>query len=307
MYKAIVTGATGFIGVNLIKKLVVNNCYVYAIVRPNSKNIIKISKMPNLKIIECDLRNVKTLNQLINERCDCFFHLGWNGTRVPERDDCIIQNENYINSICAYESALQLGCNCFISTGSQAEYGKMGGEVSDDYLPNPTTEYGKWKLNTFNKICSLAMSNKIKFGWISIFSCYGPGDYENSLISTCMNKMKRNESINLTTGEQMWNYIYVDDVVNILYELMINDGYKCNSFNVCSEDSRPLKEFVYEMKEILNSKSQLLFGSKSYNKSEGLISFKPKCANVKSILDYNKFVSFHDGIRKMVDWSKENI
>ena len=296
MKRVIVTGATSFIGSPLVEKLSNSGFYVYAVVRPKSKNINNIKLNSNVEIVECDLNDISKLDTLINEKCDACFHIAWNGTRYPERDDKDIQFKNYCNSIDAYESSKRLGCTAFISTGSQAEYGHCEGIVDDNYPTNPVTEYGKAKLLAHDEIQKRCLKDNIKFGWIRIFSCYGYNDYDNSLVSMCIRKMKTNEDIILTKGIQLWNYVFIDDVINILLELLLNNNYQSETFNVCSNDTRPLKEYVYELKSILASNSNLLFGAKDYNESEGVVSFKPLNQNVSNILHYDNYVSFKEGI-----------
>ena len=300
MSNIIVTGATSFIGAPLVKKLINMGNRVYAVVRPNSKKLNALIQSENLVIVECDLINILQLDEMISEKCDTFFHIAWNGTRVPERDDFELQNKNYENCLEAYDVSKKIGCKTFISTGSQAEYGSCVGDIDETYPTNPVTEYGKAKLKAYETIKSMASLDGMKFGWIRIFSSYGPSDYSNSLISMCIKKMLKNEDIELTSGEQNWNYVYVEDVVNILIELMINDNYSNDVFNVCSNDTRPLKEYVIELKNILASDSKLLFGKKQYNKSEGIVSFSPINEKTKRILGYDEYSSFKDGIFKII-------
>lgn len=300
MKRVIVTGATSFIGAPLVNALLADGNFVYAVIRPNSKKIDKIPVSNNVKIIECDLDNINNLDSIICKDCDVFYHIAWDGTRSPERDDCELQFKNYKACLKAYDIAKKLKCNTFISVGSQAEYGKCTGNIDEKYEANPITEYGKAKLLSFQTIQKLAPNDGIKFGWIRLFSAYGPNDYQNSLISTCLEKMKKNESIELTSGTQFWNYVFIDDVVNILILLMKSNNYKSDVFNVCSNDNRRLKSYVMELKEILSSSSELLFGIKGYNSKEQVVSFQPLNRKVEEVLKYNKYVTFRDGITKIL-------
>ena len=304
MKKIIVTGATSFIGYPLVQKLLDNGYFVYAIVRPNSESNRKIKPCSNLKIIECEMAKYDQLEKLIRDKCDAFYHIAWNGTRVPERDNEEIQEANYKSSLIAFNTAVALKCKAFFSTGSQAEYGDCIGEIDENYNPIPKTEYGKAKLKSFKTIKELAVKEKIKFGWIRIFSAYGENDYKNSLVSSCIKKMKLNENIEMTSGLQKWNYIYIGDVINILYTLLINDNYVSEVFNVCSNDTRMLKEYVIELKNILHSNSNLLFGVKKYNDSEGVVSFNPLNNKVAKILGITKYTSFRDGIIKTISFGE---
>ena len=301
MLNIIVTGATSFIGTPLVNKLLNENYFVYAVVRPNSSKLSKLNSAPNLKIVECDLKDISKLSTLIDiNDCYAFYHIAWNGTRVPERDNSEIQNLNYINCMEAYSVAKQLKCKYFISTGSQAEYGKCNGTIAENYPTIPTTEYGKAKLKCYQDLKINGIKDGIKIGWLRIFSAYGPGDYDQTLIMYAINQMMNNADIEMTSGIQNWNYIFIDDVINILVLLMKVNNYTAESFNVCSDDNRMLKDYIVELKQILNSKSKLNFGTKKYNNSEGMISFIPKNDNIKKYLNYDKFTSFKDGIASII-------
>ena len=79
MDKAIVTGATGFIGKFLVRELIKQGVDVIAVVRKNSKNISEIESLP-VKIIKCNVSNFKFLPDLITERdIDAVFHFAWQG------------------------------------------------------------------------------------------------------------------------------------------------------------------------------------------------------------------------------------
>ena len=83
MKKVVVTGPTGVIGSAVIKKLIAENCKVYAVIRKTSKRIANIIKHDNVKIIYCDVAEVKLLPEKIGENCDIFYHLAWTGTDNP--------------------------------------------------------------------------------------------------------------------------------------------------------------------------------------------------------------------------------
>lgn len=300
MRKVVVTGATSFIGLPLVSKLLDNGDFVYAICRENSKNNYKVQKISSdsLKIIECNMDKYDRLSQLIDDDCEVFFHISWNGTRFPERDDVELQKSNYDNSMKAFISAKELGCKRFISVGSQAECGKCDGLITEEYICQPTTPYGKEKHNFLNSLLEETKNTDMTIGWLRLFSAYGPNDFGNSMISYTTKQLLENKPVELTTCKQSWNYIYVKDVVNLLYILSIKN-YTSGVFNACSDENFVLKDYVLKMKQITNSKSELLFGAKDYNK-EGFVSFTPSCEKIKNILEYKNFVSFNVGYKEYV-------
>lgn len=299
MKNVLITGATSFIGVNLINECIKNYCKVIAVVRPNSKNLNRVPQSNLVKIIELDMEKIEDIvGRIKNEKIDVFYHLAWEGTRVPYRDDDIMQNNNYKYAIKAMNTAKQLGCNTFIGTGSQAEYGRCIGKIDENYDAKPTTEYGKFKLKTYETLKVMAKENSMKFIWIRIFSAYGVHDYEGTLIMSSLSKMKKSESIQLTQCTQNWDFIHVEDVVRILY-LFGNKPCEDGAYNIASGESRQLREFVIDMKEICNSKSELQFGTLPYN-SEGVINLEPVIDKLKQNSGYSCKISFNEGIKKIL-------
>lgn len=301
MKKVVVTGATSFIGVHIIKEYLKNNCEVIAVVRPNSKNLYRLPENNLLTIVEIDMENIEELiEKFENNKIDVFYHLAWEGVRVPYRDDAILQNENYICAVKAMKAAKGLGCDIFIGSGSQAEYGKCIGKIDENYPTAPVTEYGKAKLKTYEKLKILAKENNIKFIWVRVFSVYGIYDYQGTLVMSALEKMKRNESIPLTQCLQNWDFIHVEDAAQAMYLLAkapCSDGV----YNLASGESRQLKEFVIAMKRICNSQSKLEFGEVPYN-SEGIVSFQPIVDKLKQNLGWSCKVSFEEGIKSILDF-----
>lgn len=301
MKTILVTGATSFIGVHIIKEYLKNNYKVIAVVRPNSKNINRLPQNYNLKVIENNMEDIEEIIEKIpDKKVDIFYHLAWEGARSPYRDDAGLQNENYEYAIKAMNTAINLECKVFIGSGSQAEYGKCIGKINEDYPTNPTTEYGKAKLKAYETLKGIANKNDIKFIWTRIFSVYGIYDYEGTLVMSALHKMKRNESMLLTECIQNWDFIYVEDAARIMYLLASTD---CNDgvYNIASGKSRKLKDFVIDMKNICNSKSELQFGAVPYN-SEGVVSFEPDVDKLKENLGYSCKVSFNEGIQKILEF-----
>lgn len=299
MKTIIVTGATSFIGVHLIKEYLNHDCKVIAVVRPNSRNLNRLPKSKNLQIIESDMEKIETIKEKVKDiKLDVFYHLAWEGARVPYRDDANLQKNNYECAIKAMNVAKELGGSIFIGSGSQAEYGKCIGKIDESYPTNPTTEYGKAKLKAYETLKKMAKESNIKFIWTRIFSVYGIYDYSGTLVMSALNKMKKNENILLTECIQNWDFIYVEDAARIMY-LLANTECVDGVYNIASGESRKLKEFVMEMKEIVGSDSELQFGVVPYN-SEGVVSFEPVIDKLRTNLKYSYQISFNEGIKKIL-------
>lgn len=297
MKNILVTGATSFIGQYLIMELLNDtNNIIYALVRPNSKHKNNLIKFKNVKIIEIDMGNIELLSQKIN-KIDICFHLAWDGTRGENRYDEKLQQLNYINAIALYDVLVKLECKVFIGIGSQAEYGFKDGIITEETETKPNTAYGKYKLLVCNKIMQSSLQDNIRFIWGRVFSIYGKGDNDNTLLMTSIKKMKNNEVINMTLGTQYWNYLYVGDLAKILV-ILVNNMEAHGIYNLASDDTRMLKFYIEEIKNILKSKSIINFGAVPY-RQEGVVNIRPDISKLMMYVNGFKFSKFADAILKI--------
>lgn len=299
MSNVMITGATSFIGKHLIDALIQKGDHIVAVVRPNSKNLYRLPKHDRVKVFEIDIENISTIINITNRQFSQFYHLAWEGTRGSQRDDAMVQRKNYKAAIEAIRTAHKLGCTTFIGTGSQAEYGNINGEVDESHHTNPITEYGKSKLRVYNDGKEIADAYGMRFIWTRIFSAYGEYDYDGTLIMSCIKKMLKNEEISLTECIQMWDFVNVKDVAAALIAL---GETTCDSgiYHIASGTSKPLKEFVLELKRIINSQSDLKFGEIPYG-AGGIVSFAPHVRKLMNGTGWYPKVSFKEGIKSIIE------
>lgn len=295
----VITGATSFIGVNLIKALLTENYQIYAVIRPNSQKsgLLPISK--KIHLIEAEMVDYSKLDQFIPKPCDVFVHLAWNGTRGASRMNMAMQEQNYQCSIKALNAALRLGCSMAISAGSQAEYGLCNNAISEDTPCHPNTEYGKWKLKFYEDAFKLCQANNVHFKEPRIFSVYGPGDFDGTLVISTLRKMLNNQDCKLTKCKQMWDFIFIDDVIKGIIKLIDTD---CSDgiYNFASGTARPLKSFIEEMYHITHSKSKLLYGAIPYPET-GLINILPLVDKLQNETGWHAQVTFEQGISRILN------
>ena len=297
----IVTGATGFIGSALIKYLVSNNHNVYAICRDKNKFKEKYHNYSNLTIIECDLDNYNKLKLEI-PHADIFINLAWGGITKDDRNNTEVQNLNIKYSLNAISVAKEIGCSVFVEAGSQAEYGIVSSVITENTNCNPYTEYGKAKLAIKEHAWSYSEKLNIKYIHLRIFSVYGENDHEWSMIPNCALKLIKGDALEMSMCNQMWNFLYVDDCVKqiaLLSEYANNNSdFKCEIFNIASDDTRILKSYIEEMKVLSGSKSIIKYGAINQDK---IVSLTPCTEKTKSAIGFISKVTFKEGFTKIIN------
>ena len=294
-----ITGASSFIGLELCRYLSDNGHKVIAMTRKKNIVLEEIAKNGNLQVYTADLQNVQACASSVT--ADVFIHLAWAGTTHEERNNPEIHKKNVGFSLECVRLAKQMGCKLYVDAGSQAEYGIVPGEISEDTPCHPFSEYGKGKLEMFRSSCFLTEQLGLKYIHLRIFSVYGENDHENTLIMSSMQKLRLGETVSLRSGGQKWNYVYVKDAARQIAELSIqairDGGFIREVYNISSNDTRDLKDFVISMKEISGSSSELIFGG--YN-PENDVNLNPDTTKTSSVVKPLTMWSFEQVIQQMV-------
>jgi nucleoside-diphosphate-sugar epimerase len=302
--KVIITGATGMIGIALMEILIKRDIEVISIVRPDSAKIKNIPKSDKIEVIECEISNLLSLSSIISKDCDAFFHFGWAGTLGVDRNDTYLQYSNIQYTLDAVKLASEKNCKVFVGAGSQAEYGKTEEKMSCNTSINPESAYGvsKYAAGMLSKI--LCDELNIRHVWGRILSVYGPGDNDSTLVMSCINSFIKNEKLSTTKGDQLWDYIYSEDCANAFF-LMAKNGQHGEIYCVGSGKAIPLKEYMIEIRDIINPSCPIGLGEIEYAPNQVM----NLCADISKLSEHTGFetqVSFKEGIKKTIEWVKKN-
>lgn len=281
----IITGVTSFLGRSVAKKLLVSKFIVYGIVRPDSKRTRGLLSIKGLKLIKLDINKytIGDFSKAIHidtKGCDItFIHFAWGATL--DRNNFIAQESNveYSKKVLAFAKAL--GATRFIFAGSQAEMS--------------TSAYGTAKKEFANEAERLLKDSRVDFIHMRIFSIYGKEDRDTSLLKTLVKSIKGNKDIELSTCEYKWNFLYIDDFTEMVYRL-ITKKVKTGTYDMASDDTRFLKDYVIEAHKVLKGKNKLLFGKREDSKE---VFSLPEITHTLLSIGNMRYTKFSKGIKKL--------
>lgn len=302
MNRAIITGATGTIGIALIEKLVEEGMEVLVLCHKNSQRIESIPKSPLVHVNECDMSDYGNFNLKNEEKFDVFYHLAWSNTTGEGRNNMEAQIQNIEYTLDAVNLADRMGCKVFVGAGSQAEYGRSDEKLNGKTPTFPENGYGMAKLCAGQMSRIECSRRKIKHIWTRILSVYGPYDGKNSMISSLISSLLENKSPALTKGEQRWDYLYCKDAANALY-LLGEKGIDGKIYCIGSGEAKPLKEYILEIGKVINPQVELGFGKIEYSNNQVM----NLCADISELTEDTGFepkVKFSDGIKETINWIK---
>ncbi len=245
MRTAIITGANGFVGHYLVKLLADQGYRVLAVVRSEKEVFQNISVIKNVHIIFCDLNQIASLNEKIkcNVSESIFYHLAWAGNSESGRGDYQLQMDNARYAVDAAILAQKLGCKRFVVSGSVTQLMYRDYLRQDQVSPEQSVCYAVGKMAAEAMLKCVCHSIGIELCWAYIANFYGPDDPTENFINFLIGKYKAQEVPELTSAEQLADFMYVTDVARAL--LFLGERGKANcTYYVGYGNPRPLKEFI---------------------------------------------------------------
>lgn len=298
-----ITGCTGGIGLSLINYHLNKGDKIIALAHLGSSRISRIPNNPSIKIIESEMSDYQNLKG--KEECDVFYHLAWEGTSGPGRDNIVTQSNNVRYSLDAVDLASSWGAKKFVGVGSQAEYGLVYVPMNDRTPTNPISVYGVAKLNAGISCCNLCKQLGLKFNWARVLSVYGENDSENSLIMYLIDTLLKGESPVLTKCEQIWDYIYSDDCANALACIALR-GVDGRIYCIGNGVPTSLKDYVLFIRDAINPDLEIVFGGREYYPHQPMY----LCADISDLKNDTEFISrysFKEGIERTIESERRRL
>lgn len=256
MKKIVVTGATGFIGGALTRKLLLAGKKVYAIDISREK-LEELKQYGDVECIVAGFDDYKNLE--INDEIDVFYHFAWNGVFGESFKDYEKQLLNTKYSCDALSAARRIGAKKFVFAGTNNEF-EVQKYMSKEYFePRFTCIYATAKFAT-EMICkTLAYNYGIEYNAGLIAMVYGEGNKSRMLSNVIIENLIDNKRPKLVEGNNLYDMIYIDDVAEAFY-CIGEKGVNMKSYYIGHRHLKTFKEIIMEIRDILNPKMELIFG-----------------------------------------------
>jgi nucleoside-diphosphate-sugar epimerase len=254
--KILITGATGFIGSNIAKKLVEIGSEVYATRRSASSFQRCVSFKDRVNWINTDESGWK--DQIRSIKPDQLIHAAWSGIESDHRNNWDLQIANFHFAKELFDLAKDCGVKKVIALGSQAEYGNHDQPLNEETCPVPVDAYGAVKTLTAHYLRNVAFGTSTEWYWIRVFSVFGDEDNPNWLIPFVIGKLLKNEIVPLTECNQEYDYIYIEDFSDQLMSVIQCPDNKSGIYNLCSSEPVILREILLNIADLTGVPHSLL-------------------------------------------------
>lgn len=297
MKNVIVTGANGFIGSSLIKKLIENNVKVvavdinYAVPRlPETDLITKIEATVDASLAD----------KIPAGDYDAFYHLAWRGVNGTEKADPTIQLANIQMAIDCANICKKLSVEKYLCAGTVAENATFS-------LPNLQTTSGGMMYGVAKHACHLMVEDYCKnigqqFVWMQFSNIYGVGNKTGNLVSYTLGELMAGKEATFGPGLQPYDFVYVEDLIEAVYRLGANETKKA-FYYIGSGSPRILKDYLLRVGELAGYADKVGIGIRP---DDGIKYTMEMFDNSDLVEAIGKYVStdFDNGINKTITWLK---
>ena len=304
------TGATGFIGSHLLKRLIKEGCNVHVSIRESSALWRIEDFKDNFVHHIIDLTDFKAVKSAIQQvKPDVIFHLAAYGVDYRQQDIHQAIDVNIIASVNLFEAFLANNGQKFIHTGSCFEYGQKNKPISEFDLLDPTSVYGATKTSSVHLLVSMAKS--MRSGGLVILRPFGVfGEYEglHRFVPQVIDELKSGHTVQMTSGEQIRDYIYIDDLIDAyVLASIVPLKNKVEIINIGSGKGIAMKDLALIISKQLGAINDLLqFGALPYRLDE-MMCLIANVDKAKSLLGWGPKVPIEKGIEHTIKWYSQNL
>lgn len=306
--KILITGGTGFVGANLVRRLVKIGHKPVVLIRKES-NLWRLKNISSkVDLLETNILDYERLKKDINKiRPNYIYHLAVYGAYQGKQKDLNkIFETNILGTLNLLNAGYHSGIEYFVNTGSSSEYGIKENIMKEKDMLFPINYYGVSKAATTLMVSTFSIQNKLPVATLRLFSPYGYYEDKGRFVPTVIMAGIKNKEIELSNPNFVRDFIFIDDVIDAYIYFLNGKKYYGEIFNIGSGKQTKLGDFINILEKEIGKKIKIKWSAYQSNQ------FEPKkwqadISKAKIGLNWTLKFRLEEGIKKIVKWININM
>jgi nucleoside-diphosphate-sugar epimerase len=302
----LVTGAGGFIGANLCRRLVQDGQTVHAFVKPGSDTWRIDGILGDIRVHEVDICNQDDTRAAVEQvRPQVICHLATHGAYPFQPDARRALLVNVMGLWNLLEACAKVGFELFVNTGSSSEYGRKSAPMRETDLLEPESFYAVAK-SAQSLLCRhTAGLHDLPIVTLRLFSVYGPYEEPTRLVPKVMLSLLEGRTLDMVSPETSRDFIHVDDVVDLYLAIERLKPLRGEIINVGTGVQTTLADFV-EMAGGLGAGTLAVRWGAMQPRQWDTDVWVADTDKARRLVGFHPKISLPEGLRLTLDWCREN-
>jgi len=258
----LVLGAGGFVGANLLRRLLEHRDDVYGAVR--SRPAWRLAGIESAHILEIDLTDLAAARKMVESlRPSTVFDCVAYGAYSFETDYSRIYRTNFTALVQLVELLAQGEFAAFVHAGSSSEYGLKSAGPSEDESLQPNSHYAVSKAAASDYIAFAGKVRRLPVANLRLYSVYGPYEDASRLVPNLVAKGMQGQFPPFVDGSTSRDFVYVDDVCAafIMAAAKLTPDLYGESFNIGTGRKTTIAELAEVARQVFAIKEEPAFGA----------------------------------------------
>lgn len=307
MKTVLLTGAAGFVGANLARRLLERGDSVHVLLRPGYIPWRLRDILDELHVHMVDLRDRDLLQQTVDRvKPEWVFHLAAHGAYSWQDhvDEMVATNVN--GTVNLVEACLKTGFEHFVNSGSSSEYGLKEGAPSEDERLDPNSQYAVTKAFGTQYCRYVGAGRQRRITTLRLYSVYGPFEEPKRFVPTLLVKGLHGQLPPLVHPETARDFVFIDDVAAACLCVAGSDRVEPGAvFNVGTGVPMTVGRVVEIAREILGIQVEARWGTFP-SRAWDTTSWVANIGRIRSTLGWTPQTDLRAGLQKTLDWFRSN-